>query len=46
MITVPSSSTSMVAPVRSWMPRIVLPPGPISLPIFSGSIMIEMMRGA
>ena len=28
------------------MPRIFLPPGPISAPIFSGLILIRMMRGA
>jgi hypothetical protein len=36
--TRPSSSTSIVAPVDSVMLRIVLPPGPISAPIFSGLI--------
>ena len=46
MKTVPSSSTSICAPVRSWMLRMVLPPGPMSLPIFSGSILTVMMRGA
>ena len=34
------------APVASWMPRIVLPPGPISRPIFSGSIFVRSSRGA
>ena len=29
MVTVPSSSMSIMAPVASWMPLMVLPPGPI-----------------
>ena len=37
---------SIWAPVVSVMRRIVLPPGPISRPIFSGSIWIVWMRGA
>ena len=43
-VTVPSSSTSITAPVESWMERIILPPGPISRPIFSGSMRVR--RGA
>ena len=39
--TVPSSSTSIFVPVSSWMPRMFLPPGPISAPIFSVSILIR-----
>jgi hypothetical protein len=35
-MTVPSSSTSMPTPYLSWRARMVLPPGPMSLPIFSG----------
>ena len=46
MVTVPSSSTSIDAPVVSWMARIVLPPGPISRPIFSGSMCMRSSRGA
>ena len=46
MYTVPSSSMSIFAPVASWMPLIVLPPGPISRPIFSGLIFIvQQPRG-
>ena len=39
IVTVPSSSTSITAPVDSWIARIILPPGPMSAPIFSGSIL-------
>ena len=46
MYTVPSSSMSILAPVASWMPLIVLPPGPISRPIFSGLILTVSSRGA
>ena len=34
------------APVSATMPLIVLPPGPMSAPIFSGLILIVSMRGA
>ena len=37
---------SICAPVVSVMRRMVLPPGPMSRPIFSGSIWIVWMRGA
>ena len=37
---------SICAPVVSVMRRIVLPPGPMSRPIFSGSIWIVWIRGA
>ena len=40
------SSTVSSAPVSSWMPRIVLPFGPIRSPIFSGLICSVTMRGA
>ena len=46
METVPSSSMSILAPVSSWRRRIVLPPGPMSRPIFSGLILIVSSRGA
>ena len=46
IVTVPESSTVSSAPVSSWMPRIVLPFGPIRSPIFSGLICIVTMRGA
>ena len=45
-VTVPSSSTSIKAPVASWIERIILPPGPISRPIFSGSMCVRSSRGA
>ena len=45
-VTVPSSSTSIIAPVASWMLRIIFPPGPINRPIFSGSICVRSSRGA
>ena len=45
-VTVPSSSTSIEAPVASWIERIILPPGPISRPIFSGSMCVRSSRGA
>ncbi len=37
---------SILTPVCSLMLRIILPPGPMTAPIFSGSILIMMMRGA
>ncbi|MEY4006150.1 MAG: hypothetical protein RLZZ221_2246 [Verrucomicrobiota bacterium] len=48
MNTLPESSSAMsiCAPVVSVMRRMVLPPGPMSRPIFSGSIWIVWMRGA
>ena len=45
-ITVPSSSTSITVPVVSWIMRMFLPPGPIKAPIFSGSILSRIRRGA
>jgi hypothetical protein len=45
-ITRPESSTSTLAPVVSWMPRITLPPGPIRSRMRSGLIQITTMRGA
>ena len=44
--TVPSSSTSIFAPVSSTKARITLPPGPITSRILSGLILILMIRGA
>ena len=46
MMTVPSSSMSTLAPDWSWIERIILPPGPMTAPIFSGSILMRIMRGA
>jgi hypothetical protein len=43
---VPSSWMSTVAPVSSTMPRIVLPPGPITAPILSTAIFIDSILGA
>ena len=37
---------SILAPVSSMMPRITLPPVPITSRILSGSIFIVTMRGA
>ena len=45
-VTVPLSSMSILAPVSSWRRRIVLPPGPMIRPIFSGLIWIWISRGA
>ena len=42
----PLSSMSILAPVSSWSRRIVLPPGPMIRPIFSGLIWIWISRGA
>ncbi len=42
----PSSSTSISASNSSERPRIVSPPLPIRAPIFSGSILIEVIFGA
>src|SRR5437016_1974617 len=44
--TVPSSEISIVVPVSSWRPRITTPPLPITSRIFSGLILILMMREA
>ena len=44
--TVPSSSTSIEAPVRSMMSLMVLPPGPMMSLIRSGRILMVVMRGA
>ena len=46
IFTVPSSPTSMVAPVSSVSDRMTLPPLPMTSRIFSGWILSEMMRGA
>ena len=46
MVTSPLSSMLISAPVASWMPRIVLPLGPMTSPILSGLICIVKMRGA
>ena len=46
MEMVPSSSMSILAPVSSIIPRITLPPVPITSRILSGSIFIVTMRGA
>ena len=46
MVTRPVSSTLILAPVASWMPRMVLPLGPMRSPILSGLICIVKMRGA
>ena len=42
----PSSSMSILCAVASWMPLMVLPPGPMSRPIFSGWMWIMSSRGA
>ena len=44
--TLPSSSMSILAPDSAWMPLMTLPPGPMSAPIFSGSMCVRMSRGA
>src|SRR5213592_1369505 len=44
--TVPSSSTSILTPVSSVMPRITLPPGPIRSRMRSGLMWMVPMRGA
>src|SRR6478736_1130120 len=41
-----SSLISITQPVRASSSRIVLPPGPISMPILSDGIMMRTMRGA
>ena len=46
MLTSPVSSTFILTPVLCVMPRIVLPPGPMTSRIFSGSMLILRMRGA
>ena len=38
MVTMPPSSMSILVLVRSVMPLIVRPPGPITVPISSGSV--------
>src|SRR6266404_4838264 len=45
-VTLPSSSTSILAPVFSWIPRMTLPPGPMISRIFSGRIRMVMNLGA
>ena len=44
--TVPSSWMSILVPVSSWIDRIILPPGPMTAPIFSGLILTRSTRGA
>src|SRR5450759_160226 len=44
--TVPSSSTLISVPVSSWILRIIDPPLPMISRIFSGLILIVMIRGA
>ena len=46
MKIVPSFSMSIVALVSSWILLIIFPPGPMTFPIFSGSILIVNIRGA
>ena len=46
MRTVPSSSMSICASYSSDSARIVSPPLPMTVPILSVSIWIEVMRGA
>ncbi len=46
MKTEPSSSMSILAPVSSWMLRMILPPGPMMAPILSTGIWTTVMRGA
>ena len=45
-VTLPESSTSILAPVVSWIARITLPPGPMMSRMRSGLIWIVSMRGA
>ena len=44
--TEPSSSTLISVPVSSWILRIIEPPLPMMSRIFSGLILMVMMRGA
>ena len=46
MVTRPLSSMLILAPVASWIPRMVLPLGPMTSPILSGLICIVKIRGA
>src|SRR3972149_1415672 len=46
MKTEPSSSMSMRTPVSSWIARITLPPGPMTAPLFSGSLLCTVLAGA
>ncbi len=46
MKTVPSSWMSIVAPVSSWMPRMTLPPLPMTSRILSSGMVMEMIWGA
>ena len=46
MVTLPSFSISISAPVSSWIERMVLPPGPMTSRILSGGTMMVMRRGA
>ena len=46
MVTTPSSEISIVVPVSSVSARITEPPLPITSRIFSGLILMVIMRGA
>ena len=46
IVTRPSSSMSILAPVFSWIPRMTLPPGPMISRIFSVRILMVTKRGA
>ena len=46
MVTIPPSSISIFVLVLSVIPLIVLPPGPITVPISSGSILKLKSLGA
>ncbi len=46
MVMMPVSSMLIRAPVASWMPRTVLPLGPMTSPILSGLIWTVSIRGA
>ena len=46
MKTVPSSWMSIVAPVSSWMPRMTLPPEPMTSRILSVGMVRLMIWGA
>ena len=44
-MTVPSSSMSILVPVVSQISRIILPPGPITMPILSCGMWITLILG-
>jgi len=46
IVTIPPSSMSILVLVLSVMPLMVLPPGPITVPINSGSILKLSSLGA